>query len=233
MPSTSASLSCTPHAAKANSISRSKPHELENISSSSNPSTTTASEASPSIPPVEFQPGDYQIPEKFGQLRWPSEFYVVDIIEGLQAYEGQIGGNKTQPEVFLSIFGVPCVRETLRLKLSFLENIKVTNKELLDNFIEHGRVHAVRWVYFETWALGTKLCGKKRLEILALSSASSKNSRYLNHIYLLLFLFNMLHSAHTVFNLDNEELKETTSNADDQSPTDDATGENKTSNGKH
>lgn len=103
----------------------------------------------------------------FGRLKWPHEFFVIDIIEGLEDYERRIKGDQSQPEAFLTVFGVPCVRETLRQKKTFLQNIQAYDNELLNQFINLGRVHSARWAFLESLVTGSQLRGKTRLELLA------------------------------------------------------------------
>jgi hypothetical protein len=78
---------------------------------------------------------------------------VIDIIEGLEDYERRIKGDQSQPEAFLTVFGVPCVCETLRQKKTFLQNLQAYDNELLNQFINLGRVHSARWAFLRDWSL--------------------------------------------------------------------------------
>jgi hypothetical protein len=103
---------------------------------------------------------------------------VTDIVEGLTKYDTIMANNKSQSAAFLTVFGVPCVRETLRQKRSFLEKVQSENEELYDKFVAMGRIHAARWVYFESEVLGTKIRGKQRLVFLAQDTNDEDIGRY-------------------------------------------------------
>jgi hypothetical protein len=110
-------------------------------------------------------PAPHQL-ANFGCLKWPHEFFVIDIVEGLVEYESRIQQDQTQSEAFLTVFGVPCIRETLRHKITFLAQIRKNNMQFLSKFMALGRVHAARWAYFESLVTGTCIHGKTRLEQL-------------------------------------------------------------------
>ncbi|KAF8492898.1 hypothetical protein JB92DRAFT_3236101 [Gautieria morchelliformis] len=112
----------------------------------------------------------------FSQLKWPHEFFVVDIVDGLKEYDKRVRGDQSQKEAFLAVFGVPCVRETLRQKCFILEKALEENEDLVLNFVAMGRMHAARWAFFESITAGTKICGKEHLEFLKESTNSDNES---------------------------------------------------------
>lgn len=103
-----------------------------------------------------------------GPLKWPHEFFFIDVVEGLEKYDAQMKAHKaSQKEVFQHIFGIPCVRETLRQKRLFLQEIERNQEDLYENFLSMGRVHEARWAYFESCAANTRIRFKERLELLS------------------------------------------------------------------
>ncbi|KAF8577251.1 hypothetical protein K439DRAFT_1622237 [Ramaria rubella] len=62
------------------------------------------------------------------------------VVNGLKEYDRRIKSDKSQMEAFLHVFGVPCMRETLRVKHLILENVK--EEELYNKFLDLGKKHA-------------------------------------------------------------------------------------------
>ncbi|KAF8512591.1 hypothetical protein JB92DRAFT_3096751, partial [Gautieria morchelliformis] len=93
---------------------------------------------------------------ELGPLRWPHEFFFIDIVDGLVLYDIKVKQGKHQQTAFVKIFGVPCL----------LEKIKQNNEELYDMYLMKGQVDEARWAHLESVAEGKPLRGKKWLDLL-------------------------------------------------------------------
>ncbi|KAF8488977.1 hypothetical protein JB92DRAFT_3148162 [Gautieria morchelliformis] len=103
---------------------------------------------------------------ELGPLRWPHEFFFIDIVDGLVLYDIKVKQGKHQQTAFVKIFGVPCVHQTLLNKCQLLEEIKQNNEELYDMYLMKGQVDEARWAHLESVAEGKPLRGKKWLDLL-------------------------------------------------------------------
>ncbi|KAF8531359.1 hypothetical protein JB92DRAFT_3105188 [Gautieria morchelliformis] len=84
-----------------------------------------------------------------GVMQWPNDFFVLDVIQGLEAYDLNIKQGQQQQEAFKAAFGLPCVRQTLINKRRILEKACDYNEAIYDAYIAKGRVEEARWPYFE------------------------------------------------------------------------------------
>lgn len=124
----------------------------------------------------------YVCPDNLGKLRWPHEFYFVDMVRGLRKYNRRLNKDQDKTAAFLATFDVLLVRETLRIKTKLLEMVEAENEELYDKFLQLGQVHEARWAYFERMAVGSKVQRKTRMACLAMLLPPS--DRFIGHKYL-------------------------------------------------
>ncbi|KAF8467887.1 hypothetical protein JB92DRAFT_3135596 [Gautieria morchelliformis] len=90
--------------------------------------------------PPSMLPSERPTPESLGHLKWPHEFFFIDVVEGLKKYDVQMKtGKGALKQVFQGICGVPCVRETLQQKWLFLQEIEHKQEDLYEEFLSMGQ----------------------------------------------------------------------------------------------
>lgn len=109
--------------------------------------------------------------------QWPHGFSLQEVVTGLTQLRKLRKSGYLQEDAFFKVFGVKCVRETLRLKTKILESAKITHNEIYNAFLEHGNTNAGRWVLFEATVTGKQLRGCNRhLQNLYDDNASGSES---------------------------------------------------------
>ena len=111
-----------------------------------------------------------------GLMKWPHEFYFVDIVNGLKSYDNKQKQGQRQQQAFQEVFSVQCVCQTLSNKCHLLKRICRDHVALFDLYMSKGHVEDARWAYFESHVQSKNVWGQGWLDILA--NAGSKRNRY-------------------------------------------------------